>query len=157
MKRKVLFYSVGRSDYDRYLPILENLHKTKIDFAIALNSVHLSRKFGFTFKFIDKKFKTFNPNYTKNAFKDENDIIDNLDDLKALIRNFDEFNQDKEFVRKPARKMQLEDFLNKLKMIKGLLQLKIMMLNIQTKPNKSEELKPKPCANIKGVNCQVYN
>ena len=27
--------------------------------------------------------------------------------------------------------MQLEDFLNKLKMIKGLLQLKIMMLNIQ--------------------------
>jgi len=61
----------------------------------------------------------------------KNDIIDNLDDLKALIRNFDEFNQDKEFVRKPARKMQLEDFLNKLKMIKGLLQLKIMMLNIQ--------------------------
>ena len=54
-----------------------------------------------------------------------------MDDLKALIRNFDEFNQDKEFVRKPARKMQLEDFLNKLKMIKGLLQLKIMMLNIQ--------------------------
>ena len=51
--------------------------------------------------------------------------------MKALIRNFDEFNQDKEFVRKPARKMQLEDFLNKLKMIKGLLQLKIMMLNIQ--------------------------
>ena len=48
-----------------------------------------------------------------------------------MIRNFDEFNQDKEFVRKPARKMQLEDFLNKLKMIKGLLQLKIMMLNIQ--------------------------
>ncbi len=55
MKKKVLFYSVGRSDYDRYQPILENLHKRKIDFAIALNSVHLSPKFGYTFKFIDKK------------------------------------------------------------------------------------------------------
>ena len=92
MKRKVLFYSVGRSDYDRYLPILENLHKTKIDFAIALNSVHLSRKFGFTFKFIDKKFKTFKPNYTKNAFKDENDIIDNFSKsvnfLKKIFKNY---------------------------------------------------------------------
>lgn len=92
MKRKVLFYSVGRSDYDRYLPILENLHKTKIDFAIALNSVHLSRKFGLTFKFIDKKFKTFKPNYTKNAFKDENDIIDNFSKsvnfLKKIFKNY---------------------------------------------------------------------
>ncbi len=92
MKRKVLFYSVGRSDYDRYLPILENLHKTKIDFAIALNSVHLSRKFGFTYKFIDKKFKTFKPNYTKNAFKDENDIIDNFSKsvnfLKKIFKNY---------------------------------------------------------------------
>ena len=70
--------------------------------------------------------------YTFSFFSEgKNEILDNLDDLKALIRNFEEFNQDKEFVRKPARKMQLEDFLNKLKMIKGLLQLKIMMLNIQ--------------------------
>ena len=91
MKRKVLFYSVGRSDYDRYLPILENLHKTKIDFAIALNSVHLSRKFGFTFKFIDKKFKTFKPNYTKNAFKDENDIIDNFSKSVNFLKKIGSF------------------------------------------------------------------
>ena len=26
---------------------------------------------------------------------------------------------------------------------------------IQTKPNKSEELKPKLCVNVQGVNCQV--
>ena len=59
MKRRILFYSVGRSDYDRYLPILENLNKKIVDFAIALNEVHISPKFGSTYKFIDKKFKIF--------------------------------------------------------------------------------------------------
>ena len=31
MKRKVLFYSVARSDYDDAIKILENLDKTKIE------------------------------------------------------------------------------------------------------------------------------
>jgi UDP-hydrolysing UDP-N-acetyl-D-glucosamine 2-epimerase len=92
MKRKVLFYSVGRSDYDRYQPILENLHKRKIDFAIALNSVHLSPKFGYTFKFIDKKFKIFKPNYIKNNFRDESDLIDNfsksINFLKKIFKKY---------------------------------------------------------------------
>tara|TARA_Y100001958_G_C21240107_1_gene567544 strand:+ start:1992 stop:3128 length:1137 start_codon:yes stop_codon:yes gene_type:complete len=78
MKRRILFYSVGRSDYDRYLPILENLNKKKVDFAIALNEVHLSSKFGFTYKFIDKKFKIFKPYKTNNMFKNEEDLIDNF-------------------------------------------------------------------------------
>jgi GDP/UDP-N,N'-diacetylbacillosamine 2-epimerase (hydrolysing) len=92
MKRKVLFYSVARSDYDRYQPILENLDKRKIDFAIALNSVHLSPKFGFTFKFIDKKFKIFKPNYITNNFRDESDLIDNfsrsINFLKKIFKNY---------------------------------------------------------------------
>ena len=78
MKKKVLFYSVARSDYDRYLPILENLNKKKIDFAIALNSVHLSPKFGSTYKFINKKFKIFKPKYSNNNFITESDLIDNF-------------------------------------------------------------------------------
>tara|TARA_X000000950_G_scaffold286896_1_gene397232 strand:- start:1326 stop:2456 length:1131 start_codon:yes stop_codon:yes gene_type:complete len=78
MKRRILFYSVGRSDYDRYLPILENLNKKIVDFAIALNEVHISPKFGSTYKFIDKKFKIFKPHKTKNMFRNQKDVIDNF-------------------------------------------------------------------------------
>ena len=63
--------------------------------------------------------------------EETNEFLENLDELKTLIRNFEELSHDTDFVKKPARRMQLEDFLNKLKMIKGLLQLKIMMSNIQ--------------------------
>ena len=64
--------------------------------------------------------------------EETNEFLDNLDELKTLIRNFDELSHDTDFVKKPARRLQLEDFLNKLKMVKGLLQLKIMMSNIQS-------------------------
>ena len=63
--------------------------------------------------------------------EETNEFLDNLDELKTLIRNFDELSHDTDFVKKPARRLQLEDFLNKLKMVKGLLQLKVMMSNIQ--------------------------
>ena len=63
--------------------------------------------------------------------EETNEFLNNLDELKTLIRNFDELSHDTDFVKKPARRLQLEDFLNKLKMVKGLLQLKIMMSNIQ--------------------------
>ena len=62
---------------------------------------------------------------------DECKILENLEDTKALVKNFDDFHQNKEFIRKPARKMQLADFLNKLKMIKGLLQWKNNLLNVK--------------------------
>ena len=62
---------------------------------------------------------------------DECKILENLEDTKALVRNFDDFHENKEFIRKPARKMQLTDFMNKLIMIKGLLQWKNNLLNVR--------------------------
>lgn len=70
MKKKILFYSVGRSDYDRYLPILSEISKNKKNqLAIALNTVHLKKKFGKTYDFMDKEFKFFKPPNSKNNFK----------------------------------------------------------------------------------------
>ena len=95
MKRKVLFYSVARSDYDRYLPILEKCELLNVDFAVALNSVHLSNKFGNTFKFIDKKFKLFVPKFTKNQFKSKRDIIKNFSqNINFLNTVFDKYKPD---------------------------------------------------------------
>lgn len=79
MKKKILFYSVARSDYDRYLPLLNEFQLSKtINFGIAINSVHLNSKFGKTYKFIDRKFKIFKPKYTLNRFNDKKDIIRNF-------------------------------------------------------------------------------
>ena len=95
MRRKVLFYSVGRSDYDRYFPILEKLNRENIDFAVALNSVHLSVKFGSTFKFIDKKFKLFLPKSTKNKFETKSDIIKNFsENINFLNTVFNKYRPD---------------------------------------------------------------
>jgi len=96
MKRRVLFYSVGRSDYNRYLPILEKLkYEKNVNFAIALNSVHLSIKFGNTYKFVDNKFKLFIPKQTKNKFKNKRDIINNFaENLKFLNNVFHKFKPD---------------------------------------------------------------
>ena len=95
MRRKVLFYSVGRSDYDRYFPILEKLNRENIDFAIALNSIHLSAKFGSTFKFIDKKFKLFVPKSTKNKFETKSDIIKNFsENINFLNTVFNKYRPD---------------------------------------------------------------
>ena len=96
MKKKILFYSVGRSDYDRYLPILNEFHKyKKNDFAIALNTVHLKTKFGRTFKFIDKKFKLFKPINSKNNLKKKRDIINNFsENLNFLTKVFENYKPD---------------------------------------------------------------
>ncbi len=93
MKKKILFYSVGRSDYDRYLPILNEIYNNKkINLAIALNTVHLKAKFGRTYNFIDKKFKLFKPKNSKNNLKKEKDIINNFsDNLNFLTKVFENY------------------------------------------------------------------
>ena len=56
--KKIFVLSAGRSDYDRYLPILEELKKTpNVDLYLILSSAHYASKFGSTINFIDKKFK----------------------------------------------------------------------------------------------------
>ena len=49
----------------------------------------------------------------------ENEILDNLENLKNTIDSFEEMLEDTEFNQDPERNLQLHDFVNKLKMIKG--------------------------------------
>ena len=49
----------------------------------------------------------------------ENEILDNLENLKNTIDSFEDMLEDTEFNQDPDRNLQLHDFVNKLKMIKG--------------------------------------
>ena len=49
----------------------------------------------------------------------ENEILDDLENLKNTIDSFEEMLEDTEFNQDPERNLQLHDFVNKLKMIKG--------------------------------------
>ena len=55
-KIKILAFSVGRSDFDRYFPILNELREIKnIDLQLALSSVHQLYIFGKTINEVKKK------------------------------------------------------------------------------------------------------
>ena len=70
-KQKILAVSVGRSDYDRYFPILEELNQSKkIKLYLYLTKSHLDPVFGKTIKFIDKKFHCLKNNYSLYKNKD---------------------------------------------------------------------------------------
>ena len=83
MKKKILVISVGRSDYDRYLPIIDGLQKSKkINLSLFLTTAHYNKKLGYTANFVSKKFKIIKNN-KKTNFKDEMNI-DFSEDLKFL-------------------------------------------------------------------------
>ena len=55
-KTKILAFSVGRSDFDRYFPILDELRKIKkIDLKLALSQIHSFNIFGKTINEVKKK------------------------------------------------------------------------------------------------------
>ena len=55
--QKILVISVGRSDYDRYYPIVNELNKSKkIKVFIFATKAHQDPIFGNTINFIDKRF-----------------------------------------------------------------------------------------------------
>lgn len=63
-KQKILAISVGRSDYDRFFPILSGLNKFKqVDLYIFVSKSHQDKIFGKTINFIDKKFKILKTNF----------------------------------------------------------------------------------------------
>jgi GDP/UDP-N,N'-diacetylbacillosamine 2-epimerase (hydrolysing) len=82
MKKKILIISVGRSDYDRYLPILSALHKSKkTKLSLFLASAHYNKKLGHTANYVDKKFNIIKGNF---FFKDHDMIYNFSQDLKFL-------------------------------------------------------------------------
>ena len=70
-KQKILALSVGRSDYDRYYPVIKKLNEIKsVNFYLYLTKAHFDPIFGNTFKFIDRKFKILNNNFSSVAKSD---------------------------------------------------------------------------------------
>ena len=92
MKKKILAFSVGRSDYDRYYPILNEINNNKkLDLKLLLSSVHFLKYFGETYKFIDKKFDCF-PRLKKIKIKNLPDIVNK--DSKIIISQINKFKPD---------------------------------------------------------------
>jgi|TARA_Y100000294_G_scaffold29021_1_gene24442 UDP-hydrolysing UDP-N-acetyl-D-glucosamine 2-epimerase len=70
--KKIFVFSAGRSDYDRYLPILNKLHhSSRAAVYLVLSSAHYASKFGRTVNFIDKKFKIIKPKKINKLYKDK--------------------------------------------------------------------------------------
>ena len=85
--KKILVISAGRSDYDRYYPILEKLEKRKnIDLHLFLTKTHQDRKYGKTISFVDKKFKILKNNYQLDNFK-KNMSESFCSDLNFLVKS----------------------------------------------------------------------
>ncbi len=93
-KKKVIVLSVGRSDYDRYNPVLEELHKSKkVKPYLFLTRDHFNKKFGITSKFINKKFNIIKQKYNRYSF-DDNKLGDFTDDLIFLKKILKKINPD---------------------------------------------------------------
>lgn len=85
--KKILVISAGRSDYDRYYPILEKLEKRKnIDLHLFLTKAHQDKKYGKTISFVDKKFKILKKNYQLINFK-KNMSESFCSDLNFLVKS----------------------------------------------------------------------
>ena len=94
MSKKILTLSVGRSDYDRYYPILDGLHNSKnVKLYLYLSKSHQNMKFGKTITFVDKKFSLIKKKYSKIDFN-KSPILDFCDDLIYFAKNVDQIKPD---------------------------------------------------------------
>jgi len=95
--KKILVFSVGRSDFDRYFPIIKYLNsKKQVDLRILISRAHYTKKFGCTYLEIKNKgFKIFNNNKS-NSFRDTKEfIIKNLgDDISFISKKIIHFKPD---------------------------------------------------------------
>ncbi len=80
--KKILVISAGRSDYDRYYPIISELNKTKkIKLWLFLTRSHQENIFGKTINYISKEFGIIKNSYKRKKVS-ENDFSKNFcDDL----------------------------------------------------------------------------
>ena len=68
-KKRIFIFSVGRSDYDRYFPIINQLHnskKTKV--YLLLSKSHYVEKLGSTYRAIEKKFRILKNDKMKSGY-----------------------------------------------------------------------------------------
>ena len=68
--KKIFVLSVGRSDYDRYYPIINELNKyKKVKLFLFLTKAHQDKVFGKTINFVNKQFKILKGRHAKNDIK----------------------------------------------------------------------------------------
>ncbi len=91
-KKKIFIFSVGRSDYDRYFPIINELHVSKkTQVYLLLSKSHYLEKLGSTYKSIEKKFKTLK----NNKMKSGNDLVERFSyDILYIRKNIKKYMPD---------------------------------------------------------------
>jgi UDP-hydrolysing UDP-N-acetyl-D-glucosamine 2-epimerase len=95
--KKIFVFSAGRSDYDRYLPLLNKLHHdSKAVVYLVLSSAHYASKFGSTINFINKKFKIIKPKKINKSYKDKpNSLIKRFaEDLLFVSKSIAKYKPD---------------------------------------------------------------
>ena len=89
--KKIFVLSVGRSDYDRYYPIINELNNNKkINLFLFLSKAHQDNTFGKTINFIDKKFKVLKKKYNRRIIKEagiKNKITYNFSEDLLFLSN----------------------------------------------------------------------
>ena len=94
MNKKILALSVGRSDYDRYYPILKGLNDSKkVKLYLYLTISHQDTKFGKTENFIDKKFLVLKKKFFRKNFN-EDISLNFCEDLTFFIKKINEIKPD---------------------------------------------------------------
>jgi len=87
MKYSGILISAGRSDYDRFYPIVKSFYNSKkSDVYLYLTKDHFSKKFGYTYKHIDKKFKILSAKNQKFSNSKASEFIDDLSTLITKIK-----------------------------------------------------------------------
>jgi GDP/UDP-N,N'-diacetylbacillosamine 2-epimerase (hydrolysing) len=101
--KKILVFSAGRSDFDRYYPFLNSLKNTKkTSIKIYVSKAHLVNKFGNSANYILKKgFSIINNlNLKKSFFKDDSFFISRIlgEEIKSFAEYIKKFRPDLIFV-----------------------------------------------------------
>ena len=85
--KNVIIISAGRSDYDRFYPIINSLNKSKIlKIYLYLTRDHYSKKYGNTFKYVDKKFRILKNNIKKFSRLKLDEFVEDLFNLSKNIK-----------------------------------------------------------------------
>ena len=85
-KFKGIIISAARSDYDRYVPILNDINKnSRLRTHLFLTKDHLNPKYGKTKNFVNRKYNLIFNNYKEKEF-DKNQITNLSDDLSFLSK-----------------------------------------------------------------------
>ena len=87
-KRKIYFLSVGRSDFHRLKPIIENLDKKYVEYKILISGSHYKAEFGYTYREIvnyTSKYIKAVKNYSLKDNAISYNIVNSLSILSKII------------------------------------------------------------------------